>query len=51
MNFVFVVDVETDAVTPNEEFTAHRWVTIGDGPWNDAPKNVRQLAEKVLAER
>jgi len=48
MNFVFVVDVETDHVTPNDEFTAHRWVTLDDGPWELAPKNVRQLAEKAL---
>ncbi len=48
MNFVFVVDVETDAVTPNEEFTAHVWATLDDGPWDAAPKNVRQLAERAL---
>jgi 8-oxo-dGTP pyrophosphatase MutT (NUDIX family) len=51
MNFVFVIDVETDAVTPNEEFTAHRWVTLADGPWDDAPRNVRQLAERALTIR
>lgn len=48
MNFVFVVDVRTDAVTPNEEFTAHVWATLDEGPWDEAPKNVRQLAEVAL---
>lgn len=48
MNFVFVVDVDTDAVTPNAEFTAHAWVTLDEGPWDRAPTNVRQLAEKAL---
>jgi 8-oxo-dGTP pyrophosphatase MutT (NUDIX family) len=48
MNFVFVVDVDTDRVTPNEEFTAHVWASLDDGPWDGAPKNVRQLAERAL---
>jgi 8-oxo-dGTP pyrophosphatase MutT (NUDIX family) len=48
MNFVFVVDVETDHVTPNEEFTAHVWASLEDGPWDGAPKNVRQLAEVAM---
>ena len=49
LNFVFVVDVETDAVTANDEFTAHVWASLEDGPWDGAPKNVRQLAERALA--
>ena len=49
LNFVFVVDVGTDAVSPNHEFTAHRWVTLEDGPWAEAPENVRQLAVAALA--
>lgn len=49
LNFVFVVDVADPHVTPNDEFTAHRWVTLEDGPWDDAPPNVRQLAVRALA--
>jgi 8-oxo-dGTP pyrophosphatase MutT (NUDIX family) len=49
MNFVFVVDVSTDVVTPNEEFGAHVWASLDDGPWHDAPPNVRQLAVRALA--
>ncbi|MFO0685763.1 MAG: NUDIX domain-containing protein [Sandaracinus sp.] len=49
LNFVFVVDVDTDAVTANDEFTAHVWASLADGPWEGAPKNVRQLAERALA--
>lgn len=49
LNFVFVVDVETDHVTPNEEFTAHVWASLEDGPWEGAPPNVRQLAMRALA--
>jgi 8-oxo-dGTP pyrophosphatase MutT (NUDIX family) len=49
LNFVFVVDVEDDRVTPNDEFDEWRWVTIGDGPWRDAPRNVEQLARVALA--
>jgi len=47
MNFVFVVDVETEAVSANDEFTEWRWVTLEDGPWDVAPPNVRQLAAKL----
>lgn len=48
MNFVFVADVTTDAVQPNDEFTEWRWVTLEDGPWDDAPLNVHQLAVAAL---
>lgn len=48
MNFVFVVDVATAQITPNDEFTEHRWVTLEDGPWDAAPPNVRQLAVIAL---
>ena len=48
LNFVFVVDVDTDHVVPNDEFTAHVWATLDAGPWDEAPHNVRQLAEKAL---
>lgn len=48
MNFVFVVDVSTMHITPNDEFTDFRWVTLEDGPWDAAPPNVRQLAVIAL---
>jgi 8-oxo-dGTP diphosphatase len=51
MNFVFVVDVTTSAVTPNDEFSEHVWASLDEGPWSDAPRNVRQLAEVALEER
>jgi 8-oxo-dGTP pyrophosphatase MutT (NUDIX family) len=49
MNFVFVADVDHDRVIPNDEFDEWRWVTLGDGPWHDAPRNVEQLARAALA--
>ena len=49
LNFVFVADVDTDAVTPNDEFSAWRWVTYDEGPWSDAPVNVAELAKIALA--
>ncbi|WP_053239162.1 NUDIX domain-containing protein [Sandaracinus amylolyticus] len=48
MNFVFVADVTTDEITPCDEFTDWRWVTLEDGPWEHAPKNVYQLAVVAL---
>jgi hypothetical protein len=36
-------------VRANDEFTDHRWVTLDDGPWDEAPLNVRQLAVVALA--
>jgi 8-oxo-dGTP pyrophosphatase MutT (NUDIX family) len=48
MNFVFVVDVESEEVHPNEEFEHWRWVTLQDGPWSESPPNVKQLAEVAL---
>ncbi len=48
LNFVFVVDVTTDVVTPNDEFSEWRWVRYEDGPWHDAPKNVAELARIAL---
>ncbi len=48
MNFVFVVDVETTEVVPNDEFTDFRWVTLEDDVWKLAPPNVLQLAKKIL---
>jgi 8-oxo-dGTP diphosphatase len=48
MNFVFVADVASEVIRPNEEFSEHRWVTLEDGPWHEAPANVRQLAAIAL---
>lgn len=41
LNFVFVADVESDAVLPNAEFSQWRWVRSIDGL--HAPPNVGQL--------
>jgi 8-oxo-dGTP diphosphatase len=49
MNFVFVVDVDTAEVRPNDEFTEWRWVTYEEGPWSEAPRNVGELARIALA--
>jgi 8-oxo-dGTP pyrophosphatase MutT (NUDIX family) len=48
LNFVFVADVPTTDVVGNGEFTDHRWVTLEDGPWDLAPRNVHQLAVLAL---
>jgi 8-oxo-dGTP pyrophosphatase MutT (NUDIX family) len=48
LNFVFVCDVTSTDVSPNEEVDAFRWVGLEDGPWDEAPMNVRQLAEIAL---
>ena len=46
-NFVFVVDVETTAITPNDEFSDWRWVTGMEGL--QAPENVGQFLVAALA--
>lgn len=48
LNFVFVADVAREEIEPNDEFTDWRWVTLEDGPWDEAPKNVYQLAVAAL---
>lgn len=48
LNFVFVCDVASMEVSPNDEVGAFRWVSLEDGPWEEAPRNVRQLAEIAL---
>ena len=48
MNFVFVADVPSQEVVNNDEFDAYRWVTLEDGPWDLAPKNVQQFAKLAL---
>lgn len=51
LNFVFVCDVESDQVRPNDEFTEWRWVSFAEGPWAEAPPNVGQLARVALSVR
>jgi 8-oxo-dGTP pyrophosphatase MutT (NUDIX family) len=46
-NFVFVVDVDTDEVRPNAEFTEWRWVDSAAGL--RAPKNVGQFLDLALS--
>ncbi|MFZ5477772.1 MAG: NUDIX domain-containing protein [Myxococcota bacterium] len=46
MNFAFVADVATDAVTPNDEFGEWRWVA--DAGELACPKNVRELVDVAL---
>ena len=46
MNFVFVVDVDTTEVVPNQEFSDWRWVSeMGD---LHAPENVGQFLHVAL---
>ncbi len=49
MNWVFVTDVETDVINPNQEFDEFRWVTLDEGPWEAAPPNVRDFAALALS--
>lgn len=49
MNFVFVADVSTESVIPNDELVAWKWVTFQEGPWADSPPNVGQFAKLALA--
>jgi 8-oxo-dGTP diphosphatase len=49
MNFVFVADVDTVTVKPNDEFEQYRWVTLDDGPWESSPPNVRDFAVIALS--
>lgn len=46
LNFVFVADVDTDAVLPNAEFLEWRWVRTMEGL--HAPPNVGQLLVVAL---
>lgn len=46
MNFAFVADVPTDAVTPNDEFDELLWVDSTDGI--ECPLNVRELVRMAL---
>lgn len=46
MNFVFVADVPSDLIVPNQEFDEHRWVREGDEV--ECPRNVRELLRLAL---
>lgn len=48
LNFVFVCDVDTAEIQPNDEFSRWQWVTFAEGPWSEAPPNVGQLARLAL---
>ncbi len=47
LNFVFVADVDTDEVVPNDEFEEWRWVAHFDDV--GGPPNVAQLGRIALA--
>ena len=49
LNVSFVCDVLSRDVKLDESLSEHRWVTLADGPWSDAPTNVRELARRALA--
>ncbi|MRG94666.1 NUDIX domain-containing protein [Polyangium spumosum] len=49
LNFVFVADVDTDEVHPNDEFEEWRWVAHFDDV--GGPPNVAQLGRIALAAR
>jgi 8-oxo-dGTP pyrophosphatase MutT (NUDIX family) len=46
LNFVFVADVATTTIRPNDEFDEHRWVQDTKGI--DCPPNVRELVLLAL---
>jgi 8-oxo-dGTP diphosphatase len=49
MNFVFVAEVDAGAeVTPNDEFSAYRWVDRGELERLESPLNVRQFGYLAL---
>ena len=44
MNSVFVADVAADAaVSPNHEFSEHRWVDAAQLAGLESPRNVREI--------
>ena len=47
INFIFIINVPTDAVTPNDEFEEWRWADSMEGL--PAPENVGQLLDVALA--
>lgn len=46
MNFVFVADVPTEIILPNQEFDEHRWLRDTDEV--ECPTNVRELLRLAL---
>ena len=48
LNFCFVCDVGSRQVRLDDSLEGHRWVSEGDGPWDEAPENVRQLVARAL---
>lgn len=52
MNFVFVADVDAAAqVSPNHEFSEHRWIGAREMPQLASPLNVREFGMLALAAR
>lgn len=49
LNVSFVCDVLSRDVKLDDSLSEHRWVTLADGPWGEAPPNVRELARRALA--
>jgi 8-oxo-dGTP diphosphatase len=47
MNFAFVAEVDSDRVTPNEEFSEFKWVDSFEGV--ECPRNARELGEIALS--
>lgn len=46
LNFCFVAEVATDKITPNEEFSEHKWVA--DPSSVECPRNVLELGRMAL---
>ena len=51
MNFVFVCEAATDAITPNDELVSWRWVDRAELERLDSPVNVRQFGFVALDAR
>lgn len=48
LNFCFLCDVDGGDVKLDDSLEGHRWCSIDDGPWDEAPLNVRQLVSRAL---
>ena len=51
MNFVFVCEVATEAITPNDELVSWRWVDRAELERLESPLNVRQFGYLALDAR
>ncbi len=51
MNFVFVCEVTSEAITPNDELVSWRWVDRAELSRLDSPLNVRQFGFVALDAR